>query len=317
MLNRRPAKMILQGVVSAGLLYWVFQGLDWHALGAMLTAMNPFWFMLGIGFYWLNLVCSAWRSRYVMQRLGRPMPYSLLLRLTGIGAFFNQVLPGAVSGDAVRAYLSRPYTQSLALAMAAVLGERLIGLGVLIAVALLAFGLGSLWLDVLPPVGILLGGVALAYLVGMAVLLWSGLPLPRGRMGEKLRELHHALHCLVQANSLLTPMLLLSLLVQLISIALFAVLGKALHVQLDPAAIWIIWPLVSLLSILPIALGGWGLREGLMVYFLAFVGVPDEQALALSLLAGFVVLLASLPGGLVWLSFDRHEAVSGILSGKV
>lgn len=318
MQSRRHLKTFLQAAVSAVLLYWVFRDLDWQQLGQIMAGLHLPWFLAGIALYWLNLACSAWRSRYVMQGLGSPMPYPLLLRLTGIGAFFNQVLPGAVSGDAVRAYLSRPYTQSLALAVAAVFGERLIGLGVLIAVAVFAFVLGGFWLASLPPVGLLLGLIALAYLAGMAVLLWPRLDLitrRAGRLGEKLCEVRLALAALFQGRACRWRVLALSLLVQLISIAMFVVLGKALGVSLDTAAIWVLWPLVSLLTVLPLALGGWGLRESLLVYFLAYSGVPAEQALALSLLAGFAVLLASLPGGLLWLSLDRPQAVPDALTG--
>lgn len=319
MLNRRHLKLFLQGAVSVVLLYWVFRDLAWQKLGQILAGMQFLWFLAGIGLYWLNLACSAWRSVYVMQSLERPMPYPLLLRLTGIGAFFNQVLPGAVSGDAVRAYLSKPYTHSLALAVAAVFGERLIGLGVLIAVATVAFLLGNLWLTSLPPVGSLLGLLLMAYLAGMAVLLWLRLDVITrwaGRLGEKVCEARLALASMLQRGTLLWRVLVFSLLVQLISIAMFAVLGKALGVQLDATAVWVIWPLVSLLTVLPVALGGWGLREGLLVHFLAYSGVAAEQALALSLLLGFVVLLASLPGGLLWLSLDRRQEVPESLAGQ-
>ena len=60
-----------------------------------------------------------------------------------------------------------------------------------------------------------------------------------------------------------------------------------------------------LLSVLPISLGGWGVREVSMVALFGSVGAGAEQALALSLLWGVLPLLISAPVGLLcWRSLS-------------
>ena len=52
---------------------------------------------------------------------------------------------------------------------------------------------------------------------------------------------------------------------------------------------------------LPISIAGWGIREGAMIIGLGFIGVGSENAFALSLLYGFLMLAISMPGGAIWI----------------
>ncbi len=70
-------------------------------------------------------------------------------------------------------------------------------------------------------------------------------------------------------------------------------------------------PAVGLTMMLPISFGGWGVREGVMVALLSALGVVPEKALALSPAQGLILLFASLPGGLLWLSYRRDRGLAG------
>lgn len=70
-------------------------------------------------------------------------------------------------------------------------------------------------------------------------------------------------------------------------------------------------PPVILITTLPISIAGWGVREGAMVAAFSLIGVAAEGALALSLLFGLLVVVTSLPGGVIWLlSGDRSTDMS-------
>ena len=61
-------------------------------------------------------------------------------------------------------------------------------------------------------------------------------------------------------------------------------------------------PPVILLTILPISLAGWGVREGAMVGFFLLVGADKSTVLTFSILYGLVALAASMPGLVVYLT---------------
>jgi uncharacterized membrane protein YbhN (UPF0104 family) len=72
-----------------------------------------------------------------------------------------------------------------------------------------------------------------------------------------------------------------------------------------------LFPPVMLATTLPISIAGWGVREGAMVAAFGLIGVSQEGAVILSLLAGILAVVACLPGGLIWLmSGYRHKDIS-------
>ncbi len=68
----------------------------------------------------------------------------------------------------------------------------------------------------------------------------------------------------------------------------------------------VLTPPVSLLTVLPISMAGWGVREAGMVAALAFAGVAANDALVVSILFGLLLMLISIPGGVFWLYTHRH-----------
>ncbi|MBE9556580.1 MAG: flippase-like domain-containing protein, partial [Proteobacteria bacterium] len=76
-------------------------------------------------------------------------------------------------------------------------------------------------------------------------------------------------------------------------------IGLGLNVGLFESLVLV--PAVILLSTVPVSIGGWGLREGLMVVALGLAGVPADAALSVSILFGLAMIVAGLPGGVLWL----------------
>ena len=62
----------------------------------------------------------------------------------------------------------------------------------------------------------------------------------------------------------------------------------------------VVFPLVMLAALIPISIGGWGVREVSAVYLFSLYGVPEGESLQLGALFGISYFLLSLPGGLFW-----------------
>jgi len=78
-------------------------------------------------------------------------------------------------------------------------------------------------------------------------------------------------------------------------------LALALGIQVSPVVTMVLVPPVMLIASVPISIAGWGLRESAMVAAFGFVGVAEGDAFVLSILFGLANIVASLPGGLIWL----------------
>jgi uncharacterized membrane protein YbhN (UPF0104 family) len=101
----------------------------------------------------------------------------------------------------------------------------------------------------------------------------------------------------------------LSVLVQAANVIIVWLAGLAIGATVPASYYWILVPMVTLLTMLPVSLNGMGVREGGMVLFLAPLGIATGTALSLALLWFAVFTSASLLGGLVYLfgRFPRPE----------
>jgi Lysylphosphatidylglycerol synthase TM region len=65
----------------------------------------------------------------------------------------------------------------------------------------------------------------------------------------------------------------------------------------------VLWTVMIGVVLIPISIGGWGLREVAVISVLATYGVAPERALLFSVCFGLALALGSLPGALAWLLY--------------
>ena len=80
-------------------------------------------------------------------------------------------------------------------------------------------------------------------------------------------------------------------------------------------ALFLVLPVV-LISVIPISIAGWGVREGAMVAAFAYAGLPQSDGLLVSILFGVSYLILGALGGLVWVfgtqRAERHAVADGV-----
>jgi uncharacterized membrane protein YbhN (UPF0104 family) len=287
---------LLRLALSVGLLTRVAWRTDWDKVRAGFVDLRWEYWMAAVGLLILAQIASAWRWKlYADQlRMQRSLP-----QLTGfyfIGMYFNLMLPTSVGGDVVRAwYLDGQSGQRLP-AFASVLLDRLNGLLVLVALACLAVTFSPMEL----PSWITLSVWSVAA-CGILALVGLQVFARLGRLGSgRLQQLRSSLGLFCRPR-MLAGTLLLSLCVQAANVLIVWLVGQAIHAPVPAAYYWVVVPMVSLLTLLPISVNGMGVREEAMVLFLAPVGIAEGTALTLSVLWFAVHGSVSLMGGAVYL----------------
>jgi uncharacterized membrane protein YbhN (UPF0104 family) len=97
-------------------------------------------------------------------------------------------------------------------------------------------------------------------------------------------------------------------------ISLLPILAHSLGIAVPFWYLVLCFPLVTVLSALPVSFGGLGVREGGFVFFLSFIGIARDEALAFSLLWTGLVFGAGIVGGLVlFLSSGTRETFQKLL----
>jgi uncharacterized membrane protein YbhN (UPF0104 family) len=287
--------------VSAGLFGYVAWRTDWGQVGQAFARLRVGLWLAAVGLYALTQVVSALRWQLLARPLGFRRPLGQLTGFYFIGMFFNLLLPTSVGGDVVRAWYLDGRSGRRSAAFLSVLVDRASGLLVLLSLACLGL---LLYPGELPSrIHWSVWGTAGAAVAGLAALGVGYRFL--GERYQAFRDL--AVNLRPGALAVTTG---LSVAVQAANVAVVWLVGEAVGAAVPAAYYWILVPMVTLLTLLPVSLNGMGVREEGTILFLAPLGVAEGTALAVAFLWFAVFTTASLCGGLVYLfgRFPQFEA---------
>jgi glycosyltransferase 2 family protein len=285
-------------VVLIALLAYAFARVDVHELQREL--MHSRWSLVLVGTLLVGsgIPIAAWRWQMILAGLGAPLRFEIAARLTLIGLFLSQFLPGMVGSDAARIWLTMQAGCGVKDAFNSVAIDRLMMVLVLLVLAVLAIpGLANqMGIDHLQWAAVLL----LAATVLGTALLMSGDRLPR-RL-QRWRAFRAVGYLAADARRIFLSWPLSAALLGISLLSYLAMVGAmyCFAGALGPISeLWsfaLLVPPVLLVSTLPLSIGGWGTREVAAVLLWGTVGVEAGRALLISVLFGAATLLVSLPG---------------------
>jgi uncharacterized membrane protein YbhN (UPF0104 family) len=297
--------------ISALLLTLVAWRTDWSDVAAKFAHLRVEMFFAAVGLLILGQITSARRWQYFGAELRFERSWLQYSAYYFIGMYFNLLLPTSVGGDVFRVwYLNGSSGRRLA-ALASVFLERLNGLLVLISFACIGVLITPVDLPSWVHVSVWL--IAGAAVLGIAVLpLLQDWPL----LTQQRREQLQSLTLLLRKPRVTLKATAMSVLVQLYGVGTLWFLGLGLGLDVPIGYYFILGPMVSLLTLLPISVNGMGVRESGTVLFLAPLGVNQGAALSLAFLWFAVTAVVSLLGGLVYLfgAFPRAQTTPGLAS---
>jgi len=276
----------------------LFAMTDVKGVGEALRTFPPEAALFTIALFYTSIGIGAVRWSVLLRTCGATTtpPIGRLFRLSVVGMFYSNVLPGAVAGDVVRglataeSFEGRGLTSSLAVTLLERLSG-LVGLLVLTSIALFINPLEDLenfrfW-GVLGMAGALAGTVGVAYGTKLAPRLPSKLGALAAKLPEVKRPLGFAVALVLSLGTHLCVIVAGHLLVT-------AVDGSVAF--LDSA---VVMPLVTMASYFPLTIGGAGVREIAVVGVYGFVGVPEAKALAAALAYAACLFLVAVTGGIL------------------
>ena len=129
--------------VSAGLLYWLFTGIDAGELWRLIRGASPLWVAAALGLYVVMLIVSTWRWQLLLRAQHVHVPFGALLNSFFVAIFANNFLPSNIGGDVFRIRDTAKPAGSRTLAAAVVLFDR--GIGVMGLGFVAACGSSAIW----------------------------------------------------------------------------------------------------------------------------------------------------------------------------
>jgi uncharacterized membrane protein YbhN (UPF0104 family) len=298
---KRLALVAIKALVSIGLIAVLASRLDyarvlsyWHALdGIRILAV------LGIFFLQMFLLAGL-RLKLMLASVDARRPFTTTAQIALCGFFFEQVTIGFVGGDAIRLWLLRRTGMLFGRAIQALMLDRACGLASLVLLSLLGIPalLPLVAENVRNVIVMTLGGFIAAGLLGIAVVLVLTKLLPPTKLSVYWQRFGLSEHPISMVT--LAIVFTLAIATQLLNVLELWILGQTLGLPTSLQQWFIAAPTVLLVSMLPISIGGWGVREAAMVMALHGFGISAEDALLPSILFGLCAAAATLPGGLLW-----------------
>lgn len=295
--------LLLRWLLTLALMALVVWLVEPARLWASLTHVQWPWLLLALALTPLQVVISAWRWRFTVQRLGGHLSMAHAIGEYYLATLVNQLVPGGVVGDAGRALRHRQRTGTTALAVHGVMIERFSGQLVLFVLGLVLV-LFRVPLPVPPMPGLFLVPLVL---VGV-LLLWSVLQAPpvarwwAGFRGDVRRAL--------LSRSALPWQLLSSFAVIASYLAVFWCLAMGLGLEvarISPGLLLALCTVLLMTMVVPLTVSGWGVREGAAAMLWPLAGMDSQQGVALAVSYGLVVLVSALPGVFFLFSGGRRN----------
>jgi glycosyltransferase 2 family protein len=304
----RPSRrlvLVAKFLVTGMCLWYLARRID---LGEVIHAAGNLdlgWAMLAVVALMIQTPLVSLRWSKIVDALGHgsePVRRLPILAISAIVTFFAQVMPN-VASESVRVWMLAGLGVGWQRALASILIDRGIGIGALLAVALMTLlpssGLAAS-AGIRVPLAESLAGVLGAGIAGLVLTPYLGAILERWRYTSWVGKLARAAHDVLLKTTAGASITGLAVGVQLLAIASIWLLGRSLGLALTIGDAGVLYTVIFGSILLPISIGGWGVRELAVTAVLSTVGIPVEQSLLFSASFGLALVAAGLPGAVVW-----------------
>ncbi|TRZ93931.1 UPF0104 family protein [bacterium] len=301
--------------ISIVLLVFLFRQVDEKVLfGIIRNANKPLLVAAFLIFGLIYLLC-IWRWKMLLEAAQIKLPLKRIVISFAGGIFFNMFLPSTIGGDFVRSVDLAAHTKKPRQIVATVFLDRLSGYIGLVIVALLALLFG--W-KLLQDRSTLFSVILItALLIAILFFFFNSFVFSKvnkffespgsGKIKEAIGNLHEEIHHFKNHKRLIIDNLVLSFFIQIVSPVTFYTIALSLGIKINITYFFIFLPIIGAITLLPISIGGLGLRDAATIFFFAKAGVGKDLAFAMSLMSFLFLLLYAALGGLIYVLTVHHR----------
>ncbi|MBU1667726.1 flippase-like domain-containing protein [bacterium] len=282
-LNKKSIKSIVKVLLTLTALYVVFSKVDFSQVQSIIINANLWYLLLALLFFNFSKILSSIRLNIYFRHIAVKISEIYALKLYYIGMFYNLFLPGGIGGDGYKIYLlKKSHEVKVSKLINITLLDRLSGLIPLLFFAGLLFIASEFyshypWLD---------------YVIIIGVVL--------------IFPLFYVLNLLMFKNyiSLFFKTTFLGSIVQLLQLVSAFFIVYAIGYESNLLIFLTLFLLSSVVAVLPISIGGIGVRELTFVYGLTLLELEAGGGVAFSLLFFLITALSSFVG--IFLNEERQ-----------
>ena len=285
---RKKLITALKFIISAALIYFIFTKIDLQDVLQALRKSNPLYLVLAIVFFVLSKGIAALRLNLYFHQIGARITQMSNFKLYLQGMFYNLFLPGGIGGDAYKGYvIQKEYQTGTKKVVSVLLLDRL-------------------------------SGMLLLFLYACFLALISTNPFFKGFMGLIIAAIPLSMVVFWWMNwkffSYTLPIFWKSIgfsaLVQLAQLVCVLCILQSLSIKLDVIEYLFVFLVSSIVSVIPLTIGGIGSREVTFLYGAKWLGLDASTSIGISFTFFLITALISLLGIVYHFRKPKLEIIS-------
>ena len=310
--SRRWLSFALRLAVTTALLLLIGQSIDFKTVSKLLSGVQPRYLGIALALLLAVRLLMAIRWYCLLRAFAIDESFASVLNVFFVSSFLGLFLPGIIGADLIRGYpMMRTSGRTNEVAATLVL-DRYVGVLSLSAFAfvgvLLVGDRTTAWwtplLSFLVVGGSVLSGLALfADRIVRTLARWNDATKRLRTLGARVLRLARMLTNREALLPVMPSIFGLSFAVLTLRALVFYYLFRAFQAEVSLIDCLAFVPVVFLVMMAPVSIGGLGVREGSLV--MLFTSVSWEAAVSVGLASQFLQLLASAPGAVSWLATGR------------
>ena len=304
----------LKIIISFSLLTYLLSKIEWQKSLLTIQNANFLWLTVAVILSMLDNMLLTYKWNLLLKVRNKFVSFWRLLAINMIGGFWGLFLPSSLSTDVVRGYYLVKTTSDKAISVTSIFVDRLfalLALLVFVSVALLFAG------DILKDLHLGYYIFCFFVLMGLGLITFNSKRFATllqnfnkkfkdNRIIKNVIKLRSAV--IEYNNYPLTLLLsfLLSLLIQLFRVFWYITIAWSFGVHIPMVYYFIFCPLIIVVLMIPVSIGGFGVREGSFVALFTLAGMSLDEAVIISFTSSLIANIATISGGVVYL-FYRSE----------
>jgi len=298
----------LRIAVSLVIIVFLFRSIDHQNFLKLIRDSDKVILFISFLVFLLPYILGVLRWNMLLKAVNINLPLTRLVSSFCAGLFFNLFLPSTIGGDFMRGADLSFHTKKPKEIIATLFLDRLSGYIGLVILAIFAMFFGWRFLrdqSVMLSLAIILGILVAALFILFNRFLYNKIKIifkaqRFGNLGDLITSLHEEVHIFRYKKAVIAKNILLSIVIQAIIPVSFYIIALALRINLSMLYFFIFLPIITAIALLPISIGGLGLRDATVVFFFAKAGLAKDLALAMSLLNFSFILIIGALGGLIY-----------------
>lgn len=312
---KRILSIFLRISISVALLIFLFNRVDKKSLFEIIQHADKSILFWAFFVFFFNYLFCLVRWIMLLNAVDIHLPLSRVIISFSGGIFFNLFLPSAIGGDLMRSIDLAAHTKKPREIVATVILDRISGF---VGLVILIFSSLAIGWDLVQDRTVLLSVFIIMLLLSIILLILFNnsiysainklLTNPNaGRIRKAIKSLHEEMHVFRHKKAEVVKNLFVSVLIQANTPLTFYLIALSIGLKIKIVYFFIFLPIVGAITMLPISLGGLGLRDAATIYFFAKAGVSRDSAFAMSLLNFSFILVYGAIGGLIYVLTVRHR----------